>query len=98
MFTSDGKFVKQIVRTATPFARDLALSPDRADSSMSAAAKSIVDASIRKTLDVVGEIEVPGQIGAGHHIATDSKGNIYIAQTARACRSSCSRECRRPAR
>ena len=24
---------------------------------------------------------VPGQIGAGHPIATDSKGNIYIAQT-----------------
>ena len=35
----------------------------------------------RKTLDIVGEIEVPGQIGPGHHIATDSKGNIYIAQT-----------------
>jgi hypothetical protein len=24
---------------------------------------------------------VPGQLGPGHHIATDSKGNIYIAQT-----------------
>ena len=35
----------------------------------------------RKTLDVVGEIQVPGLIGAGHQIATDSKGNIYIAQT-----------------
>jgi hypothetical protein len=35
----------------------------------------------RKTLDVAGEIAVPGQIGAGHHIATDSKGNIYVAQT-----------------
>jgi hypothetical protein len=22
-----------------------------------------------------------GQLGPGHHIATDSKGNIYIAQT-----------------
>jgi hypothetical protein len=34
----------------------------------------------RKTLDVVGAIEPPGIIGTGHHIATDSKGNIYIAQ------------------
>ena len=29
-------------------------------------------------------IQVPGQLGPGHHIATDSKGNIYIAQTAAA--------------
>ena len=36
----------------------------------------------RKTLTVVGTIQVPGQLGPGHHIATDSKGNIYIAQTA----------------
>jgi hypothetical protein len=35
----------------------------------------------RQTLDVVGMIQVPGQLGPGHHIATDSKGNIYIAQT-----------------
>ena len=27
-FTTDGKFVKQLVKTDTPFARDLALSPD----------------------------------------------------------------------
>jgi hypothetical protein len=23
---------------------------------------------------------VPGQIGGGHHLATDSKGNLYIAR------------------
>jgi DNA-binding beta-propeller fold protein YncE len=79
MFTSDGKFVKQLVRTATPFARDLALSPDQQFLYVGGG-KSIVVLD-PKTLDVVGEIEVPGQIGAGHHIATDSKGNIYIAQT-----------------
>ena len=33
------------------------------------------------TLDILGMIQVPGQLGPGHHIATDSKGNIYIAQT-----------------
>ena len=31
----------------------------------------------------VGSIKLPGQIGGGHHIATDSKGNIYVAATAR---------------
>ena len=35
----------------------------------------------RKTLDAVGTIKVAGMIGAGHHIQTDSKGNIYVAQT-----------------
>jgi hypothetical protein len=35
----------------------------------------------RKTLEIVGSIKVPGMIGGGHEIATDSKGNIYIAQT-----------------
>jgi len=35
----------------------------------------------RKTLDVVGTIQPPGILGPGHHIATDSKGNIYLAQT-----------------
>jgi len=79
MFSSDGKFLKQLVRTATPFARDLAFSPDQQFLYVGGG-KSIVVLD-PKTLDVAGEIEVPGQIGAGHHIATDSKGNIYIAQT-----------------
>jgi hypothetical protein len=35
----------------------------------------------RRTLETVGSIKVPGMIGGGHQIATDSKGNIYIAQT-----------------
>jgi hypothetical protein len=29
----------------------------------------------------VGSIKAAGMIGGGHQIATDSKGNIYIAQT-----------------
>ena len=35
----------------------------------------------RKTFTIVGAVQVPGQLGPGHHIATDSKGNLYIAQT-----------------
>ena len=26
-------------------------------------------------------IQVPGQLGPGHHIATDSKGNLYATET-----------------
>ena len=37
----------------------------------------------RKTLEIVGNIQPAGMIGAGHQIATDSKGNLYIAQTDR---------------
>ena len=69
------------MRTATPFARDLALSPDPEQQFLYVGGGKSIAAFDRKTLDIVGEIEVPGQIGAGHHIATDSKGNIYIAQT-----------------
>ena len=63
MFTSDGKFVKQLVRTATPFARDLALSPDPEQQFLYVGGGKAIVVVDRKTLDIVGEIEVPGQIG-----------------------------------
>jgi DNA-binding beta-propeller fold protein YncE len=82
MFTHEGKFVKQLVKIDTSFARDLAFSPDRDQQFLyvgSGKGIAIVD---RKTLEIIGTIQVPGQLGSGHHIQTDSKGNIYIAQTA----------------
>ena len=81
VFTPEGKFVKQIVRPATPFARDLALSPDPAQQFVYVGNGDDIVVLDRKALTVVGSIKVPGQIGGGHHIAVDSKGNIYIAQT-----------------
>jgi len=79
MFTKEGKFLKQLVRTSEPFARDLALSPDQQFLYVGGGKGIfVVD---RKTLEIVGNIEPPGIIGAGHQIATDSKGNLYIAQT-----------------
>ena len=81
MFTADGKFVKQVVRTDQPFARDLALSPDKEQQFLYVGAGKGIMILDRKTLDVLGTIQVKGQIGPGHHIQTDSKGNIYIAQT-----------------
>ena len=81
MFTSDGKFVKQLIRTGTTFARNLALSADPDQQFLYVGGDKGITVVDRKTLDVVGTIQPPGILGPGHHIATDSKGNIYLAQT-----------------
>ena len=83
MFLPDGTFVKQLARTDIPFAKDLALSPDLEQQFLYVGGGKGIMVVDRKTLDVVGKIEPPGIIGTGHHIATDSKGNIYIAQPSR---------------
>jgi DNA-binding beta-propeller fold protein YncE len=81
MFTKDGKFLKQLVKTGEPFARDLALSPDAAQQFLYVGGGKGIYVVDRKTLEIVGNIQPAGIIGPGHEIATDSKGNIYIAQT-----------------
>ncbi len=81
MFTKDGKFLKQLVKTDIPFARDLALSPDANQQFLYVGGGNGIFILDRKTLEVVGNIQPPGILGAGHEIAVDSKGNIYIAQT-----------------
>jgi hypothetical protein len=81
MFTKDGKFLKQLVRTGEPFARDLALSPDPAQQFLYVGGGKGIYIVDRKTLEIVGNIQPAGIIGPGHEIATDSKGNLYIAQT-----------------
>jgi DNA-binding beta-propeller fold protein YncE len=81
MFTKEGKFLKQLVRTSVPFARDLALSPDAEQQFLYVGGGNGIFVVDRKTLEIVGNIEPEGMIGAGHQIATDSKGNLYIAQT-----------------
>ena len=81
VFTTDGKFVKQLIKTDTPFARDLALSADPDQQFLYVGNGQDIVVVDRKTLEIAGSIKVPGQIGGGHHIVTDSKGNIYIAQT-----------------
>ena len=82
VFASDGKFIRQLRQVEGPFAANLAFSPDREQQFLyvgSGKAITIVD---RKTMDVLGQVQVEKQLGGGHHIATDSKGNLYIAQTA----------------
>ena len=79
-FTNDGKFIKQLIKPDTQFARAVALSPDQDQQYLyvgDGAAVAIVD---RKSLELLGEVKLPGEL-SGHLITTDPKGNIYIAAT-----------------
>ena len=80
-FTPDGKFVRQLVKTDTQFARNLALSADPAQQFLYVGNGADIVVVDRKTLEIAGTIKPAGLTGAGHHLATDSKGNLYVAQT-----------------
>ena len=82
-FTSDGKFVKQVIRHNAPFARNLALSPDPEQRFLYVGGGVDIVVVDRKSLEIVELIGGPGFLGGGHQIATDSKGNLYVAATAR---------------
>jgi len=82
MFTNEGRFLKQVIKADTTFARDLALSPGGDQPFLYVGNGADIQIVDRKTLEIIGTIKVPGMIGGGHHLATDSKGNLYIAQTA----------------
>ena len=81
MFTNDGKFVKQQVKTQTPFARNVSLSPDPAQEFLYVGDGKEIAILDRKTLDIVGAVKGEGVIGGGHLATTDAKGNIYVAAT-----------------
>ena len=78
---SVGAATKFIARLHTQFARNLALSADPDQQFLYVGNGQEIAVVDRKAFEIAGSIKVPGQIGGGHHIATDSKGNIYIAQT-----------------
>jgi hypothetical protein len=81
MFGSDGKFVKQLRQVEGPFAANLAFSPDREQQFLYVGGGKAINIVDRKAFEVVGQVQVEKQLGGGHHIAADSKGNLYIAQT-----------------
>jgi hypothetical protein len=81
MFDKDGKFLRQQLRGQAIFARDLALSQDPEQQFLYVGGGQGIFVLDRKNLQILGQISGNGILGAGHEIATDSKGNIYIAQT-----------------
>jgi len=66
-----------------PFARDLAFSADPHQQFLYVGAGPEIVVLDRKTLGIAGSIRGEGMLGGGHEMATDSKGNIYIAATTR---------------
>ena len=82
-FSLDGKFFKQVMRHDAPFARNLALSPDPEQQFLYVGGGTDIVVVDRKSLEIVGSIAGPDMVGGGHQIATDQKGNIYVAAIAR---------------
>jgi DNA-binding beta-propeller fold protein YncE len=81
VFTADGTFVRQLVKTDTPFARNLALSPDRDQQFLYVGNGDDIAIVDRTSMTLAGTIKPAGLRGGGHQIATDSRGNLYVAQT-----------------
>jgi hypothetical protein len=79
-FSNDGKFVKELAKTATPFARAVALSPDQAQQFLYVGDGPSIAIVDRKSLELIGEIKPAGIVGS-HLITTDPQGNIYVAAT-----------------
>jgi len=82
VFSTDGTFVDEMIKTDTEFARGLAFSADPEQQFLYVGNGENIAIIERATFEMVGAISVPGMIGGGHQIASDSNGNIYIAQTA----------------
>ena len=81
VFTQDGTFVKQVVRTDAPFARNLVLSADPEQRFLYVGGGDGIVVVDRKTLEILGTVQPQRILGGGHQIATDSTGNLYIAAT-----------------
>ena len=80
-FTLDGAFVGQVVTTDAPFARNLALSADPEQQFLYVGGDDGIVVVDRATLEILGTLRPEGILGTGHHIATDSQGNLYVAAT-----------------
>ena len=79
VFTLDGQYVNQVIQHETFFARNIALSPDEEQKFLYVGGGSGIMVFDRLSLRFLTSIETT--VGTGHHIQTDSQGNIYIAAT-----------------
>jgi hypothetical protein len=78
-FDSEGNYISQLTMGDAAFAGDMAFSPDQSLLySGHGGGIAVVDPD---TMEFIGQIEPEGIVGGGHHLQTDSHGNIYIAAT-----------------
>ncbi|MBL4821056.1 MAG: hypothetical protein JKY98_08745 [Gammaproteobacteria bacterium] len=83
VYSRDGDYIQQLIQHETPFARNLALSADPQQKYLYVGNGSDITIVERRSMTVIGSIAPEGMVGSGHQIATDSKGNIYIAASRR---------------
>ena len=81
VFTLGGTFVDQVITPDAPFARNLALSADPEQQFLYVGGNDGIVVVDRATLEILGTVRPEGILGAGHHIETDSQGNLYVAAT-----------------
>ena len=81
VFALDGTFVGQVITPDAPFARNLALSADAEQQFLYVGGDDGIVVVDRATLEILGTLRPEGILGTGHHIATDSQGNLYLGAT-----------------
>ncbi len=81
VFTIEGEYLDQIIWHDAPFARNVALSHDPDQQFLYVGGGPGIRVFDRASLEYLTTIEGDGVIGPGHHIETDSAGNLYIAAT-----------------
>ena len=81
VFNLDGKYIRQLFINPGGVPGAIALSPDAAQQFLYVgdSGNSRVVVVNRKTLEIVGEFVKKGSLSP-HHMAVDSKGNIYTAE------------------
>ena len=82
VFNLDGKYIRQLFINPGGVPGAIALSPDAAQQFLYVgdSGNSRVVVVNRKTLGIVGEFVKKGSLSP-HHMAVDSKGNVYTGET-----------------
>jgi DNA-binding beta-propeller fold protein YncE len=80
VFTADGKFLKNLSKPDTPFARSLEFSVDPEQKFLFVGNEPDIVIVDRKSLQIVGSI-APLGILRSHELSIDSKSNLYVAAT-----------------
>ncbi len=78
-FDSEGNYITQLTMGAASFAGGMAFSPDQ--SLLYASFGEEIAVVDPQAMEFLGTIAPQGLSNGGHHLQTDSQGNLYVAQT-----------------